>query len=71
MDPRDGKTRIDWSSTLIEVALVLLGLLLAFSGDRLWDAHSERVREAQYVARLHTEFSATVAELRQRDNPAR
>ncbi|MHB1193832.1 MAG: hypothetical protein ACYC6F_12385 [Longimicrobiales bacterium] len=63
MDPADGKARIDWFSTLVEVALVLLGLLLAFSGDRLWDAHREHVREAQYLARLHTEFSATVAEL--------
>jgi hypothetical protein len=63
MHPSDGKAHIDWSSTLVEVALVLLGLLLAFSGDRLWDAHREHVREAQYLARLHTEFSATVAEL--------
>lgn len=64
MGPGGGKARIDWSSALVEVALVVLGLLLAFSGDRVWHAHGERVREAQYLAGLHTEFLATVTEWR-------
>ncbi len=53
------RRRIDWPSTLVEVALILFGLLLAFGADRLWEGRQEEARQAQYVARLHAEFQAT------------
>jgi hypothetical protein len=61
-EPRRGPL-VDWPSTLVEVGLVLLGLLIAFSVDRLWEAHREHQREAEYVASLHDEFEANVLEL--------
>jgi hypothetical protein len=43
--------------------LILLGLLLAFSADRVWEYRQDRIRESENIARLHEDFTATAASL--------
>ena len=57
------RSRINWPSTLTEVGLILLGLLLAFSADRFWENKQERLRESDYLARLHDDLVTTAASL--------
>jgi hypothetical protein len=63
MSQSDRRSRINWPSTLTEVGLILLGLLLAFSADRAWENRQDVIRESGHIARLHQDFSATAASL--------
>jgi hypothetical protein len=55
--------RIDWPSITLQVGLILLGLLLAFSVDRGWDGYQKRQVENDYKEALRADFSANVSAL--------
>ena len=46
----------DWSSVVIEIIVVIVGLLLAFQLDEWVELRGERVQEAEYIERLIEDF---------------
>jgi hypothetical protein len=65
MDEGHGSRRRSAARTLAEVALIVIGILLAFSADRWWDGVQRRETERDYLERLSGDFAANRAELAQ------
>ena len=51
------KRVINWTQAMLEVGLVFLGLLLAFTADRWWEAQQEKAVTRSYVERLASDFA--------------
>ncbi len=59
-----GWRSIEWTKALVEMGLVVVGILLAFSIDRWWDGVQQRSVERDYLERLREDFTANRVELR-------
>ena len=63
MNEGQGFRRRSAGRTVAEVALIAIGILLAFSADRWWDSVQRRDTERDYLERLGEDFAANRAEL--------
>lgn len=43
---------LKWSNALLELAVVAIGILMAFQVDRWWEGRDDRTREQEYIGRL-------------------
>ena len=50
----------DWFAVFIEIAVVVIGLMLAFQLDRWWEARGEQAQESEYVARLIDDIESDI-----------
>jgi len=61
---RDALARRDWFGILIEMAVVTLGVLLAFRIEQWGQARNRSIEERQFLERLYRENARSVGELR-------
>ena len=54
--------KIPWVRILVEGAVIVGSILLAFAIDAAWDARNDRVEEAEKLRRLEAEFRANYVE---------
>ena len=61
-DPRAVR-QIPWARVVVEGAVVILSILLAFSIDAAWDSRQARAREVEYLTALRVEMVLASEEL--------
>ena len=59
----DALRRRDWLGIAIELAVVTLGILLAFQVDQWGDRRNQAKEERRFLERLYTEYHRGIAEL--------
>lgn len=60
---RGGVRQIPWARIVVEGAVVILSILLAFGIDAAWDARQSRARELEYLTALRVEMVLASEEL--------
>jgi hypothetical protein len=61
-EPRASR-HIPWARVVVEGAVVILSILLAFAIDAAWNARQLRARETEYLTALGVEMNLAAAEL--------
>jgi hypothetical protein len=56
-----------WGAVAIEIAIVTVGILVAFSLDSWWDGRQQRAREIVHLKALHQEFAENRQGLRDKE----
>ena len=56
-----------WGAVAIEIAIVTVGILVAFSLDSWWGGRQERARETAHLRALHQEFAQNRQRLRDKE----
>lgn len=58
-----GIRKQDWSTVVVEVLVLMIGLVAAFQVDRWWEARGDRLDEQKYIARLIADLEEDVPAL--------
>ena len=56
-----------WHAVGIEIAIVAIGILIAFSLDSWWDGRQEHARELRHLKALYQEFADNRHRLREKE----
>ena len=59
-DLGDHVRKQNWFSVFVEIAVVVVGLFMAFQLDRWWEQRGDQKREQQYIQRLVTEIETDI-----------
>lgn len=53
----------NWATLAVELALVVVGILMAFQVDRAYEASQDRALEQRYLSRLHADLSEDISDI--------
>jgi hypothetical protein len=60
---RSARTPRDWKNLLLEIAVVVAGILIAFTLDSWWDGRAQAARERAHLWALNSDFAENVQRL--------